>query len=109
MFRKALIAHDEQILNRLSGDLESLTANTIVRRIDLEKQLGAIRQRGFAESVDELEDGFAGVGTIIRGGLGEVVGTLSICGPTQRMTNTRRAQLGESLRIAAAQLQPMQH
>ncbi len=106
---KALIAHDERILNRLSGDLESLTANTIVRRVDLEKQLGAIRRRGFAESVDELEDGFSGVGTVIRGGLGEVLGTLSICGPTQRMTNARRAHLGESLRIAAAHLQPLHH
>ncbi len=69
----------------------------------------AIRQRGFAETVDELEDGFSGVGTIIRGGLGEVLGTLSICGPTQRMTAARRARLGESLRVAAAQLQPALH
>ena len=81
-------------------------AHTRVRRTDLEKQLTAIRHRGFAESVDELEDGFSGVGTVIRGGLGEVLGTLSICGPTQRMGDTRRARLGETLRNAAAQLQP---
>jgi IclR family acetate operon transcriptional repressor len=103
---KALAAFDDQVMARLERDLPSLTPHTIVRRADLEKQLGGIRQRGFAESVDELEDGFSGVGTIIRGGLGEVLGTLSICGPTQRMNNLRRARLGETLRSAAAQLQP---
>jgi DNA-binding IclR family transcriptional regulator len=106
---KALIAFDEQRLEALDSELTPLTPNTIVRRTDLRKQLALIRQRGFAETVDELEDGFSGVGTIIRGGLGEVIGTLSICGPTQRLTVTRRARLGESLRIAAARLQPALH
>jgi DNA-binding IclR family transcriptional regulator len=103
---KALVAFDEQVRARLADELPALTPSTIVRRSDLEKQLTAIRHRGFAESVDELEDGFSGVGTVIRGGLGEVLGTLSICGPTQRMGDTRRARLGETLRNAAAQLQP---
>lgn len=103
---KALMAFDEQARQRLGDKLLPLTANTIVRRNDLDAQLGEIRQRGFAETVDELEDGFSGVATIIRGSLGEVLGTLSICGPTQRMTELRRARLGESLRIAAARLQP---
>jgi len=103
---KALIAFDEQVMARLGADLPSLTKSTIVRRADLEKQIISIRQRGFAESVDELEYGFSGVGTVIRGGLGEILGTLSICGPTQRMGDSRRARLGETLRTAAAQLQP---
>ncbi|MGI9220206.1 MAG: IclR family transcriptional regulator, partial [Woeseiaceae bacterium] len=94
---KALVAFDDQVRDRLAADLPSLTASTIVRKVDLEKQISLIRQRGFAESVDELEDGFSGVGTIIRGGLGEVLGTLSICGPTQRMSDSRRARLGETL------------
>ena len=103
---KALVAFDEQIMTRLQPELASLTPRTIVRRADLEKQFGVIRQRGYAESVDELEVGFSGVGTVIRGGLGEVLGTLSICGPTQRMGDSRRARLGETLCSAAALLQP---
>ena len=102
---KALAAFDEQVLARLGVEYASLTPRTIVRRADLEAQLAAIRQRGYAESVDELEDGFSGVGTVIRGGLGEVLGTLSICGPTQRLSAARRARLGETLCTAAAQLQ----
>ena len=105
---KALIAFDEHAMGRLADQLPALTPRTIVSRTELEKQLGVIRRRGFAESVDELEEGFSGVGTIIRGGLGEVLGTLSICGPTQRMGDSRRARLGETLRSAAAQLQPAQ-
>ena len=105
---KALIAFDEHAMGRLADRLPALTPRTIVSRTELEKQLGVIRRRGFAESVDELEEGFSGVGTIIRGGLGEVLGTLSICGPTQRMGDSRRARLGETLRSAAAQLQPAQ-
>jgi len=48
-------------------------------------------------SVDELEDGFTAVATVIRGTLGEVHGALSIGGPTQRLGAAMRAELGTSL------------
>lgn len=102
---KALVAFDDHVLQQLQQDLQPITANTIVNRSTLEEQIEQIRQRGFAETVDELEEGFSGVATIIRGSLGEVLGTLSICGPTQRMTTARRAQLGQTLQVAASQLQ----
>ena len=101
---KAVIAFDDSEIQRLSDSLESLTTKTIIDRAALEKQFGEIRRRGFAESVDELEDGFSGVATVVRGELGEVLGALSICGPTQRLTNSRRAQLGTILRIASDDL-----
>ena len=103
---KALIAFDEHVFEQLDADLEPLTASTIVDRVSLAEQLRQIRRRGFAETIDELEVGFSGVATVLRGGLGEVLGALSICGPTQRMTATRRAQLGQTLQAAAQQLQP---
>ena len=102
---KVVIAFDDSGILRLGEDLQSLTKNTIVDHGVLERQLGNIRRRGFAESVDELEDGFSGVATVIRGGLGEVLGALSICGPTQRLTSARRARLGASLRVASDGLQ----
>ena len=102
---KALIAFDAQALDRLHGKLSPLTQNTIVDRRELLRQLEYIRRRGYAESIDELEEGFSGVGTVIRGGLGEVLGSLSVCGPTQRMTRARRAQLGKRLQEAARHLQ----
>jgi DNA-binding IclR family transcriptional regulator len=83
-----------------------LTAKTITDHDKLEAQFGDVRRRGFAETEDELEDGFSGVGAVVRGSTGEILGALSICGPTQRMTESRRASLGATLCAAAGQLQP---
>ena len=102
---KALIAFDEQAVHRLQGKLQPLTRHTITDRAELQLQLGRIRRRGYAESIDELEEGFSGVGTVVRGSLGEVLGSLSVCGPTQRMTRARRVQLGKVLQEAARRLQ----
>lgn len=103
---KALIAFDENGLHRVADRLVSLTSQTITRRGVLEEQLSDIRRRGFAETVDELEDGFSGVATVVRGGMGQVLGALSICGPTQRLPARRRASLGLTLCGAAERLQP---
>ena len=102
---KALVAFEEQGLERLGATFNALTARTITERCELEKQLGDIRRRGFAETVDELEDGFSGVATVVRGGTGQVLGALSICGPTQRLSAERRARFGATLCDAAERLQ----
>ena len=103
---KALIAFDQHGLERLGEHLSALTSQTIVRHDALQKQLSEIRRRGFAETVDELEDGFSGVGAVVRGGMGEVLGAISICGPTQRLSESRRTQLGATLCKVAERLQP---
>lgn len=103
---KAYIAFEQDGSARLSAELPSLTARTITQLDELEKQLGDIRRRGFAETVDELEDGFSGVAAVVRGGMGELLGALSICGPSQRMSENRRAQLGVTLCTVAKHLQP---
>lgn len=105
---KALIAFDEQGVDRLGERLASLTSRTITERNQLLEQLQEIRRRGFAETVDELEDGFSGVATVVRDGTGQVLGALSICGPTQRLSQGRRASLGATLCSAAEHLQPSQ-
>lgn len=103
---KAFIAFDEFGMERLADRLTPLTAQTIVEHSQLEDQFGEVRRRGFAETVDELEDGFSGVGAVVRGSSGEILGAMSICGPTQRMTESRRSSLGATLCAAAGQLQP---
>lgn len=103
---KAVIAFSDNGVERLGERLTPLTARTITTREALEDQFAEIRRRGFAESVDELEDGFTGVGTVVRDGSGDIVAAMSICGPTQRMTEGRRASLGAMLCTAAGQLRP---
>jgi DNA-binding IclR family transcriptional regulator len=103
---KAYMAFDEGCLDRLGEKLEPLTQKTITRREAFQTQMLDIRRRGFASTVDELEDGFAAVATVIRGALGDVQGALSIGGPTQRMDAARRAELGAALCHAATRLSP---
>ncbi len=103
---KALIAFDQTGPDRLGPELTYLTPKTITQFDKLEKELGDIRRRGFAEVVDELEDGLSGVAAVVRGGMGEVLGALSICGPSQRMSESRRSQLGVIICTAASNLQP---
>jgi IclR family acetate operon transcriptional repressor len=103
---KALIAFEQSGPDRLADHLVSLTPHTITEFEVLEKELGDIRRRGFAEVVNELEEGLSGVGAVVRGGMGEVLGAISICGPTQRLSESRRAQLGATLCTVAKHLQP---
>ena len=103
---KAWLAFDEAGIERLSSELKPLTGSTLTDPDALKPQLAEIRRRGYAITVDEVEDGFTAVATIIRGVLGDVQGALSIGGPTQRLTSSRRAELGATLCRAAQRLSP---
>lgn len=103
---KAWIAFEETGIDRINGQLPSLTAKTVTSMENLRPQISDIRRRGYAVTVDELEEGFTAVGTVIRGALGDVQGAVSIGGPTHRLSAARRAELGATLCRAAARLNP---
>jgi IclR family acetate operon transcriptional repressor len=103
---KAVLAFDDHGLDRLPETLEAITSKTLVSRESFHPEFVDIRRRGYAVTVDELEDGFTAVATVIRTPLGDVQGALSLSGPTQRLTSTRRAELGASLCKAASRLSP---
>ena len=103
---KVFLAYDDERLASMTDPLPSLTSKTLVDKADFAPQLIRIRKRGYAETVDELEDGFAAVATALRGVLGDVQGALSIGGPTQRLGTARRAELGAALRRAAERIGP---
>ena len=95
------IAFEESGMDRIGNQLQPLTARTLTSKESFQAQLPDIRRRGFAVSVDELEDGFTAVATVIRGTLGEVQGALS----TKRLSAATCAELVTSLcRAAAARL-----
>ena len=59
-----------------------------IRDVDaLRLELDRVRKRGWAENVNEAEMGVASVAAPIRNGLGEVVASVSVAGPLQRITN----------------------
>ena len=103
---KAVIAFNCPGAIELGAELASLTPQTITERSRLQQQLAEVRRRGYAETVDELEEGFSGVAAVVRGRAGEVLGALSVCGPTQRLSAARRAQFGAALCRVADDLQP---
>lgn len=103
---KAWLAFDEAGIDRLGEQLKPLTGSTLTDRDALQPQLAEIRRRGYAVTVDEVEEGYTAVATIIRGVLGDVQGALSIGGPTQRLTAVRRAELGTVLCRVAQRLNP---
>ena len=64
----------------------------------------AIRERGYASAVDELERGLAAIAAPIFGPDGDVVAALSISGPTIRFTRERMLELAPHLITQAAQV-----
>lgn len=103
---KAVMAFDDRGLERLPARLRALTARTLTDRDAFTPEFIDIRRRGYAVTVDELEDGFTAVATVIRSPLGDVQGALSIGGPTRRLTPKKRAELGATLCKAASLLGP---
>ena len=103
---KVWLAFDESGIDRLGENLQALTPKTQISKDDLPALCAEIRRRGYAVTVDELEDGFTAVATVIRGALGDIQGALSIGGPTQRISAARRAEFGTVLCRAAAHLSP---
>ncbi len=85
------------------ADLVRLTPKTITTRAGLERDAVATRTRGFAITIDELEDGLTGVAVPVRGPRGEVVAALGISGPTSRLAH-RVDELGRSLVTRAAEV-----
>lgn len=83
---KALVAHlaPEQI-DALIPTLEAHTVRTVTRRRTLHRHLAEVRERGYAVTIDELEEGLTAMAAPIRDAHGEVAASLSISGSTWRL------------------------
>jgi DNA-binding IclR family transcriptional regulator len=84
--------------------LERFTPQTITSRTVLAAELEAVRRRGYATAVDELELGLAAMAAPVRDAGDEVVAALSISGPTSRLTAERIERLAPLLLEQAALL-----
>jgi DNA-binding IclR family transcriptional regulator len=89
-----------QTVYRLSG-LPRQTANTIIDIDTLEAKLARFREQGYALDLEENELGVNGIGAPIVNGLGEVAAAISVCGPSNRLTEETMNQIAPSV-IAAA-------
>jgi IclR family acetate operon transcriptional repressor len=105
---KVLIAFGAAELPK--GRLERRTARTITSRTALAAELAAVRERGYAVTIEELEPGLVAVAAPIFAdgpvsAEGPVaVGALSVSGPASRLTGRRLPGAAESCMAAARSL-----
>jgi IclR family transcriptional regulator, pca regulon regulatory protein len=84
--------------------LEQLTARTISNPGRLRAELDRVRRLGYAETIDELEEGLTGIAVPVRGPDPNTAMALTVSGPSPRFPPRRRRQLATLARAAAARL-----
>lgn len=84
---------DEERLDALLAELPAFTGHTITAREDLAAELERVRRQGYATAVDELEIGLAAVAAPIRNAHGDVIASMSVSGPTFRLSEDRLAEV----------------
>jgi DNA-binding IclR family transcriptional regulator len=89
----------------LPRPLPALTAHTITSRRALRAELEQVRARGFAATVDELEEGLSGVSVGIFGAEGALLGTINVSGLSQRLDEAARQRASERMRAVAAEIE----
>jgi IclR family transcriptional regulator, acetate operon repressor len=87
-----------------AGPLARFTPQTITDRRALDAQLKAVRRRGFATLIDELEPGLRAVAVPVRGRHGQVVAALAVSGPAARLPKRRLGECAETLAQASVAL-----
>ena len=105
---KLLLAQrDEDELQAWLGSrpLASFTQKTLTDPTALRVELARIRRQGWAELVDELEEGLAAISVPVRSPAGVVVAVIGISGPTFRLGRNRRRDLLPALQAAAAEIE----
>jgi DNA-binding IclR family transcriptional regulator len=97
---KVLLAtYDDERLERFLRDpLPALTSHTITTRRALREELERDRARGYASTIDELEEGLSGVSVGIFGESGELVAVINVTGLSQRFDEAARRRAVEHMR-----------
>lgn len=97
---KAILAHlPEEDVERIVDrhGLPAETGNTITSLDELWDELETIRERGFAYNNQEAIEGLLAIGAPVVEPNGDVIGALSISGPTHRMNAKIDDELAELL------------
>lgn len=85
----------------LSKPLDAYTGNTITSPDELRKQLGEIRQQGYAVDYEEYEPGVCAVAAPIFNRAGNVIAAIGGPSPMSRMSRERITRIAEAFKEAA--------
>jgi len=100
---KVLLAYTEPAARDqlLEAPLVAMTSRTITDPDVLQRQLQDVVRRGYAQTVEELEEGLNAVAAPVRRADGEVVAALSVSGPAFRMRPVDLPRVGRLTMEAA--------
>jgi IclR family KDG regulon transcriptional repressor len=104
---KAILAYlDEGDMEEViqSMGMPKFTENTITDRQGLNREMQKIRDCGFAIDDMEHEAGVCCVGAPVRNHTGKVVASISVSGPSQRMTSSRIEEIAPLVMDRAAEI-----
>jgi DNA-binding IclR family transcriptional regulator len=103
---KVILAFAEEPVRRrlLTRPLERRTPRSIVDVPELEKQLAAAREGGYARTFEELEMGLDAIAAPVFSADGEVVAAMDVSGPAHRLQSGGGPDLVGLTREAAADL-----
>ena len=84
--------------------LPRVTDQTVTNRSKLRDDLGEVREAGYAVAVDELEVGLTAAAAPIRKAHGDIIASMSISGPTFRLTEEKLEEAVPMLVAAATEV-----
>ena len=76
-------------VDRRATELPSYTQLTVTDRAELHRQLATVREQGYAVAADELEVGLTALAAPVRSAHGDVIASVSVSGPTFRLTDAK--------------------
>ncbi|MQS15368.1 IclR family transcriptional regulator [Streptomyces kaniharaensis] len=83
---KVLVAYDPVARGELgAGPYEPYTLRTLTEAADVDAECALIRERGWADSIEETWDGVASIGGLIQDRRRNPVGAVCISGPVERV------------------------
>lgn len=91
-------------LGELLGRMPAYTGTTITTKTRLKRELESVREQGYAVAVDELEVGLTAIAAPVRNAHGDVICSMSLSGPTFRLSSERVAEVAPLLVEAADEL-----
>ena len=101
---KVLLANAEEPAEEPPGGLVAITDHTIVSWKEWNATLAEVRKNGFATNIEELEYGYAAVGTPLRDHNGRATAAISIGGPLHRIGKDRIPELVYIVRASASRI-----
>jgi DNA-binding IclR family transcriptional regulator len=100
----AYLSRDERDLLLGAGPLPRHTAATVVDRAELEDELRRVASSGLATTHGELEIGLNAIAVAVRDYRDEVVGSISVSGPSVRFEPEGSAELAAIVLAAGAEI-----